>query len=63
MTLDEFIQNKPPELRLRQHLYNRYLYKLKLQHATQHLYNTTDEKVALSMVVEIMKDYQWTELM
>lgn len=66
MTLDEFIESVPKELRLGQHFYNQYFYKLKpgdnLQAATQRLYNTTCEPEAKRIIIQIMGDYQWEDL-
>lgn len=66
MTLSEFCATKPPELRLGQHFYNTYLYRLKPEHNTHRnmdlLYNTTCEETAMLIIKEIMKAYQWEEL-
>lgn len=65
MILFEFVQSCPPELRLGQYFYNKYLHRLKphdRMHAdTQLLYNT-DDLYAFAIICDIMTDYQWEEL-
>lgn len=66
MTLSEFINRKPPELRLGQWFYNCYLGKLRpvdrMQESTQELYHTRCEHKAFELIHQIMEDYQWKDL-
>jgi len=66
MTLSEFINHKPPELRLGQWFFNEYLHRLRphdqLHHETQWLYNTRDDARAEMYIIGLMVAYQWEEL-
>jgi hypothetical protein len=66
MNIAQFQRTKPAELRLGQHFYNCYLYRLgwqdNMHRDTQELYNTVSHSRALFLIAHIMDDYQWDEL-
>lgn len=66
ISIAEFQRTKPAELRLGQHFFNCYFSKLgwntRLHRDTQELYNTNSHSRALTLIVQIMDDYQWDDL-
>lgn len=66
MTLTEFINKKPHELRLGQWFYicfiARRLPRPRMQETTQKLYYTRSPALAVGLIHQIMVYYQWKEL-
>ena len=65
MTLSEFINTKPPELRLGQYFFNAFI-KTQPDDALHKellwFYNSSDDEKVIGRIKQLMLDYQWDSL-